>query len=103
MNYQGRKPFNIEQLLKDSQSKQDAITTKEDDLIRVEVPSERTMYYFTRDGHPVHPSVVIRAVVTEGESIKIKTKGYTSGNQQLFEDWLKQFVEQDTHIKQSFI
>lgn len=102
MNYQGRKPLNIRQLLMNSQSKQGAITTKEEGLIRVEVPSERTMYYFTQDNHPIHPSVVIRAVVIEGENIKIKTKGYTSGNQQLFEEWLKQFSQQDLKIKGEF-
>lgn len=101
INYQGQEPFDIRKLLAETQSKQDAITTKEGDLICIEVPSEQTMYYFTQSNHPLHPSVVIRTVVTGEERIKINTKGYTSGDQKLFEQWLKQFARQDAKIKKN--
>ena len=101
INYQGQAPFDIKKLLAETQSKKDVITTKEDDLLLIEVPGEQTMYYFTQPNHPIHPSVVIRAVVTEGEQIKIKTTGYTSGDQQRFEQWLKQFRQQDAKIKKN--
>lgn len=97
--YQGQSTIDIGQLLEDTQSKEDAVARQESDMITIEVPSEQTMYYFTQPDHPIHPSVVIRSVVTGGDSIKIKTKGYTSGDQQLFEKWLKQFGQQDNIIK----
>lgn len=102
MNYQGRTPFDIEQLKEEVQSEPGANVATTDELVLVEVPGRRTMYYFTREGHPRHSSVVIRSVVVEGENVVIKTTGYTSGDRKLFEKWLEQFTRQDRRIKQDF-
>lgn len=103
MNYKGQGNFNIGELLEQVRHKKDAVITTEYHVMRIEVSSERALYFFTLPEHPVHPSVIIRRVVEEGGKVKIKTKGHTSADQKLFENWLKQFIQQDQQVRKSFI
>ena len=102
MNYKGQHAFNIDELFKEVQHKKDAIITKEHNVARIQVDREKTLYFFTLPQHPVHPSVIIRRVVEEDGKVKIKTKGHTSADRQLFEDWLTKFGEADWQIKKEF-
>ena len=102
MSYKGSAPLDINTLLREIQLKKDALITTEDNLLRVEVPSEKTLYFFTQPGHPAHSSVIIRRVVSEDGKVKIKTKGFTASNQPLFEQWLKHMATQDQQIKADF-
>lgn len=102
MNYQGQNAFNIDKLFKEIQHKENAVITTEHNIMRIEIASEKALYFFTLPQHPVHPSVIIRQVVEEDGKVKIKTKGHTSADRQLFEDWLTKFGQADWQIKKEF-
>jgi len=102
MSYKGQNNFNIGKLLEEVQHKKDTVITTEHHVMRIEVSSEKALYFFTLPQHPVHPSVIIRRVVEEDGKVKIKTKGHTSADQKLFENWLINFGQADWQIKKDF-
>lgn len=53
----------FDSLWQDANSKPSHRTVDEGRDIRVEVPSEQTVYFFTKPGQPEHPGVVKRLIV----------------------------------------
>ena len=102
MNYNGQNMLDINKLFNEVRRKKDALITQQYNVARIEIASEKTLYFFTLPQHPVHPSVIIRRVIEEDGKIKIKTKGHTSADQQLFEIWLTKFGQSDWQIKKEF-
>jgi hypothetical protein len=102
MNYKGQNTFNIDELFKQVQRKEDAVIATEHNVTRIEIASEKALYFFTLPQHSAHPSVIIRRVVEEDGRVKIKTKGHTSADRQLFENWLTKFGQADWNIKKEF-
>lgn len=99
--YKGKKPFNIDQTFKEIKNKKGAIVSEEPGLWRIDIEEEAAVYFFTKKDHFAYPSVVIRKIVEQQNSINIKTTGYTAADQSTFEGWLKQFQAQDKIIIQS--
>jgi hypothetical protein len=64
-------------------------------IVRVEVDSERAIYFFTQPDHFAHPSVVIRKVEQRDGTIGFRTQGFTSGDKAVFNRWISAFLEQD--------
>ena len=66
---------------------------------RIELPKEMSIYFFTKQDHPAHPSIVRRTVVKTEKGIEIKTKAWVAGSKEHFENWLSGFVTQDLKMK----
>jgi hypothetical protein len=93
----------FESLWQAANSKPDHKTVDEGRTIRVEIPSEKTIYFFTKPGQPEHPGVFRRSVVQSGNGIYMQTKGWSFGNppaRVAFERILAQFQMQDAQLKQ---
>ena len=99
--YKGQKSFDIKKTFNEIKTKAGAIVSEEAGLWRIDIQEEASVYFFTKEDHFAYPSVVIRKIVEEQNSIDIKTTGYTAADKTTFEGWLKQFQEQDQLIKQS--
>jgi hypothetical protein len=83
-------------------SKPDHRTIDEGSDVRVEVPSEQTLYFFTKPGQPMHPGVVKRSVVTNGGHVDIQTLAWSFGPdniQPAFKRWVDAFRAQDAEIR----
>jgi hypothetical protein len=60
---------------------------------------QRTIWVFTREGHPAHPAVsrgvmVIRQT-SQGATVGIDRSGHYAGDHGAFEDWMKEFAALD--------
>lgn len=82
-------------LFKDVSSKPGARVIQEPQVTRVEVPSERTLYFFTDTGHFAHRSVVIRKVEEKDGTVGVRTQGFTTRSKAMFDRWIAAFLEQD--------
>lgn len=103
MNYNGQNKFDIDELFKHLQNQKDSIITQENNIVRIEVASDKSLYFFTLPQHPVHASVVIRKVLEEDGKIKIKTSGHTTADRHLFEKWLINLKKTDWKIKNNLV
>ncbi len=86
-------------------SKADQRTIDEGRAIRVEIPSEQTIYFFSKPGQPEHPAVFKRSVVQESSGVFIRTEGWPFGDTSehaAFEKILAQFRAQDDQMRQRF-
>lgn len=77
-------------MLAEVSQKPGAKVYEEPRITRVDVPSERAIYFFTKPGHFAHPSVVIRTQEPTGWT----TRGYTSTHKAVFDNWLASFLTQ---------
>lgn len=78
-------------------------TIDEGRVIRVVVPNEQTIYFFTKPGQPEHPGVFKRSVIQDGTGISVQTQGWSFGDpaaQAAFEKVLAQFKAQDAQMRQ---
>jgi hypothetical protein len=48
--------------------------------IRIEVPDEQAIYFFTKPGQPAYPSVLKRVVVQRGDGASIESDGHCFGD-----------------------
>jgi hypothetical protein len=95
-------PPDREALFKDVSQKAGARVRDESGIVRVEVDSERAIYFFTQPGHFAHPSVVIRKVEQRDGTIGFRTEGFTSGDKAVFDRWIAAFHEQDEQRRREF-
>jgi hypothetical protein len=58
--------------------------------------------YFTLPEHPAHPANVITAIYEAEGAIHMLSRGFTAGNCQVFESWMKGFEAQHEQLRQSF-
>lgn len=89
-------------LFKEVSSKPGARVIQEPQVTRVEVPSERTLYFFTLLGHFAHRSVVIRKVEEKDGAVGVRTQGFTTGNKAMFDSWIAAYLEQDAERRHNF-
>jgi hypothetical protein len=93
----------FESLWKEANSKPDHKTVDAGQVIRIEVPGEKVIYFFTKPGQPEHPGVFKRSVVQDGTRIAVQTQGWSFGGpaaQAAFEKILAQFRAQDAQLRQ---
>jgi hypothetical protein len=70
--------------------------------IRIEVPSENTIYFFTKPGQPEYPAVFKRSVVGTGVTLDVQTQGISFGEGDAkiaFDALLARFRAQDAEIR----
>lgn len=69
--------------------------------VRVELPDEQTIYFFTKPGQPAHPGVIKRSVIVNGAKTAIETVGHSFGDaaaQTAFAALLAKFKAQDAEV-----
>ena|SRR5260221_6303739 len=86
-------------LLRDVASKPGVRRVEDDVVTRFESASDRTIYFFSKPGHPAHPCVVIRAVVDDGQQVQVRTVGHFAGSQEAFDQWYRAFLASDERIR----
>lgn len=92
--YQGIQPIERQTLLKEVKAKSGAKISQEPGILRIEIREEKSIYFFTTEGHPAHPAVVIQKIIQENGNLMIETSGYTAGDRKIFEEWLNLFNQQ---------
>lgn len=69
--------------------------------VRYELPDGNEHIYITESGHPAHPAVVRRTVITRLGVQKLATRGAHGGSQKAFEKWLAEFKALDVNRPRS--
>jgi hypothetical protein len=69
--------------------------------VRYEMPDGNEHIYITEPGHPAHPAVVRRTIITRSGASKLATRGAHGGSQQAFEKWLAEFKALDVNRPRS--
>jgi hypothetical protein len=85
----------LNQMFDRARAQPGAVLMHEPGVERVEVASDYRIDFFTEAGHFAHPSLVRRTVVQSGESVSIRTEGYTAGEGKSCADWVAEFLAQD--------
>jgi len=71
--------------------------------IRIEVPGENAVYFFTKPGQPEYPGVFKRSIVGTGVTLDVQTQGMFFGDaadaKAAFETLLAKFRAQDAEIR----
>lgn len=70
--------------------------------IRIEVPDENAVYFFTKPGQPEYPAVYKRSIVGSGVTLDVQTQGLSFGDaaaQAAFATLLAKFRAQDAEIR----
>ena len=65
----------------------------------ITVPSEYAIYVFTEPGHPAHPGVVVRALVTNNGVTSPSRHGHFAGDERAFARWWHEFDALDAGVK----
>ncbi|MBX6321591.1 MAG: hypothetical protein IRY94_07180 [Rhodospirillaceae bacterium] len=67
-------------------------------VIAISVPSERTVYYFTKPG-PVHPAVIIEEIVVRDGRLTLRYSGYYAGSEAAFAQWFDSFRRRSQGVR----
>ena len=67
----------------------------------IEVPDERTIYFFTRPGWAAHPAVVVERVLTRGSATYLQHDGYFAGSEAAFAQWFSAFQQRGAGIRKA--
>ena len=87
-----------------AQAKTDARTANAFEMpnyVRYQMPDGNEHIYITEPGHPAHPAVVRRTIITRSGASKLATRGAHGGSQQAFEKWLAEFKALDVNRPRS--
>jgi hypothetical protein len=85
--------------LEETKEKPSAVVVDRADLIRIVIPQESAVYFFTKPRHPAHPAAVRRAIVAYGNKSYIHTSGYYAGDRVAFLSWMERFNAQDRKLQ----
>lgn len=88
---EGEIPFDYKKILYEVRENNKKIEHHYVNILRIELPDENTTYYFTKENHFAHPSVIIEN--KEGVKEVIKTRGLTSTERQKFDKWFQSFEQ----------
>ncbi len=100
--YKTVEPLAIESMYDEVSAEPDARIREESDLWRISMQTDigYVTYFFTREGHPAHPAVVIRSVFRDQTGVDIEDRGLTAGDTEIFEGWMRLFEEQHNTIRE---
>jgi hypothetical protein len=65
----------------------------------IEVPGERTLYFFTAPGGAAHPGVVVERVLSKGGATYLQRDGYFAGSEEAFRAWFDAFAQRSRAIR----
>ncbi len=66
---------------------------------RVELPNERSIYWFTKLEHAAHPAIVKRELIEKPNGLEVRSRGWSGGAKDKFEEWFVGFLQQDQRIR----
>jgi len=72
------------------------------DTLRVELPSEAKVLFFTRPGHWAHPGIVAVQIVEQDGLPTIATSGWWAGDAQAFDTWFKVFQRRNERLSREW-
>jgi hypothetical protein len=79
---------------------QDVSRPQTPDITVIAVPSESTMYFFTRPG-PAHPAVVVERVTQKDGHVYMNHTGYFAGSEEAFAKWFNAFQARSDSVRSS--
>ena len=71
-------------------------------LLVFEDGATKTIYSFTKPGHPAHPAWVTRKVEQRGDSIVVNQTGYFAGDEPSFAQLFRSYSELNAKIEAEF-
>jgi hypothetical protein len=86
--------------LRETQAKHGAATAEYAQVVRIIVPDEAAVYFFTKPVHPAHRAVVRRSLVTNADKAYVHTIGYYAGSRTGFLAWMKLFQAEDQKLQE---
>ena len=72
------------------------------DTLRVELPAEAKVLFFTRPGHWAHPGIVAVQIVEEDGLPSIATSGWWAGDAEAFDTWFKVFQRHNERLSREW-
>ena len=91
----------VSELLEQLKSNPDVQVRVERGWQIAEVKSERTLYSFTPETHPAHPSYVKREVVQKEGSILIETRARCGAAKDVCDQLVRDFIELNNRVQKS--
>jgi hypothetical protein len=67
----------------------------------IEVPSEATIYFFTKPGWGAHPAVVVERIVKRSGRTYVQHDGYFAGAELAFVQWFNAFKQRSDEIRKA--
>lgn len=71
-------------------------------VLRVELPAENRVLFFTQPGHIAHPGVVAAQIVEHDGAPGIATSGWCAGDAKAFEIWFSAFERRNGRLSQKW-
>lgn len=71
-------------------------------VLRVELPAEQRVLFFTQPGHIAHPGVVAAQIVERDGTPGIATSGWCAGDAKAFEIWFGAFERRNERLSQEW-
>lgn len=90
---------NWQKIWEEVQAKPQHANFDEPSTTRVELPEERAIYWFTKPEHAAHPSIVKREVIEKPNGLDVRSRGWSGGVKEKFEEWFVGFLQQDQRIR----
>jgi hypothetical protein len=92
----------FEQRLDDAVAEEGGVHTEEGDTLRVELPDEARVLFFTRPGHRAHPAIVAVEIVEAAGAPGIETSGWWAGDGEAFEIWFRAFERRNERLSREW-
>lgn len=88
----------IRDMLNEALEVKSGVQRPEGDVLRVELPAEGQVLFFTRPGHVAHPGVVVAQIVEHDGVPGIATSGWWAGDAKAFDLWFGAFERRNERL-----
>ncbi|MEQ9609453.1 MAG: hypothetical protein RLN99_17475 [Kiloniellaceae bacterium] len=92
----------IDDMLTEAIEVKGGVQRVEGNVLRVELPAENRVLFFTQPGHIAHPGVVAAQIVEHDGIPGIATSGWCAGDAKAFEIWFSAFERRNERLSQEW-
>jgi len=92
----------IDDMLTEAIEVKGGVQRVEGNVLRVELPAEDRVLFFTQPGHIAHPGVVAAQIVEHDGIPGIATSGWCAGDAKAFEIWFSAFERRNERLSQEW-
>lgn len=92
----------IRDMLNEAVETKGGVQRADGNVLRVELPGEHQVLFFTRPGHVAHPGVVAARIVERDGVPSIATSGWSAGDARAFEIWFSAFERRNQRLSQEW-
>ncbi|GAB4355169.1 MAG: hypothetical protein Kow00114_05360 [Kiloniellaceae bacterium] len=92
----------IRAMLNEAVETKGGVQRADGNILRVELPAEQQVLFFTRPGHVAHPGVVAAQIVERDGVPSIATSGWSAGDARAFEIWFSAFERRNQRLSQEW-